>query len=108
MGIINGVFPTGHIAGRRYSRSSAASQLLEYLWSKALSFTAHFGYYSSPYHGTGTQVLDKGVTEAVGGFSYRLRPNVLWQVYGVENLNFIRGSAADFTLSTVVTYRFGA
>ena len=53
------------------------------------------------------QVLDKGVTEAVGGFSYRLRPNVLWQVYGVENLDFIRGSAADFTLSTVVTYRFG-
>jgi hypothetical protein len=32
----------------------------------------------------------------------------LWQVYGVENLDFIRGSAADFTLSTVLTYRFGS
>jgi hypothetical protein len=28
-------------------------------------------------------------------------------VYGVENLDFITGSAADFTISTVLTYRFG-
>jgi len=36
----------------------------------------------------------------------RLQQNVLWQVYGVENLDFITGAAADFTLSTVMTYRF--
>ncbi|HET8579970.1 MAG TPA: hypothetical protein VFL31_03150, partial [Nitrospiraceae bacterium] len=66
-----------------------------------------FDFYSSPFHGTGTAILDQGVTEAVAGFSYRLRRNLLWQVYGVENLDFISGSAADFTLSTLVTYRFG-
>lgn len=106
-GNINGVFPTGQIAGLPLQPVVSGLAAVEYLWSKALSFTAQFDYYSSPYHGTGTQVLDKGVTEAVVGFSYRLRPNVLWQVYGIENLDFIRGSAADFTLSTVVTYRFG-
>jgi len=46
------------------------------------------------------------VTEAVAGFNYRLQKNVLWQVYGVENLDFITGAAADFTLSTVMTYHF--
>ena len=54
----------------------------------------------------GTQVLDKGVTESVLGFSYRLTQHLLWQGYAVENLDFITGSAADFTLSTVLTYRF--
>lgn len=106
-GNINGVFPTGRIAGLPLQPVVSGLAAVEYLWSKTLSFTAQFDYYSSPYHGTGTQVLDKGVTEVVVGFSYRIRRNVLWQVYGVENVDFIRGSAADFTLSTVVTYRFG-
>ena len=79
---------------------------VEYLWTENLSFTAHFDYYSSPFYGTGTQVLDKGVTESVLGVSYRILPALLWQLYGVENLDFITGSAADFTLSTVLTYRF--
>jgi hypothetical protein len=30
----------------------------------------------------------------------------LWQVYGVENVDFITGSAADFTMATLLTYRF--
>jgi hypothetical protein len=65
-----------------------------------------FEYYSTPFHGTGTRVLDKGVTETTAGLSYRLTRHLLWQVYGVENVDFITGSAADFTLSTVFTYRF--
>jgi hypothetical protein len=39
------------------------------------------------------------------GFSYRFMPHLLWQAYAVENLDFITGSAADFTLSTLMTYR---
>ncbi len=38
------------------------------------------------------------MTETVLGFSYRIAPQWLWQVYAIENLNFITGSAADFTL----------
>jgi hypothetical protein len=33
-------------------------------------------------------------------------PHFLWQVYSVENLDFYTGSAPDFTVSTVLTYRF--
>jgi hypothetical protein len=53
-------------------------------------------------------VLNKGVTEVAAGFSYRFTWNLLWQVYGIENLDFIRGSAADFTAATLVTFRFGS
>ena len=93
--------------GCREDRSSGIAAA-EYLWTEWFTITAQFDYYSSPYHGTGTQVLDRGVTEAVLGFNCRVTRNFLWQVYGVENLDFIRGSAADFTLSTVLTYRFGS
>ncbi|HKW87073.1 MAG TPA: DUF3187 family protein [Nitrospiraceae bacterium] len=106
-GNLNGVFPTGQVAGLTLQPAVSGVAAVEYLWSPAVSFVAQFDYYSSPFHGTGTRVLDRGVTEATAGFNYRLRPNLLWQVYGVENLDFIRDSAADFTLSTVVTYRFG-
>jgi hypothetical protein len=107
-GNINGVFPTGRIAGLPLHPVVSGIAAVEYLWSHALSFTAQFDYYSSPYHGTGTQVLNKGVTEVAAGFSYRFTRNLLWQVYGIENLDFIRGSAADFTAATLVTFRFGS
>ena len=81
---------------------------VEYVWSENLSITAQFDYYSTPFRGIGTRVLDKGVTESVLGFSYRLTPHLLWQAYAVENLDLITGSAADFTLSTLMTYRIGS
>lgn len=107
-GNLNGIFPTGPVAGLTVQPSMSAIVAAEYLWSQNLSFVGHFDYYSSPFHGTGTPVLDDGVTELSFGFNYHLRENLLWQVYGVENLDFIRGSAADFTLSTVMTYKFGS
>ena len=104
-GNLNGVVPTGRIAGISLQPTISGLAALEYLWSENLSFTTQFDYYSTPFHGVGTQVLDKGVTESVVGFSYRLTQHLLWQGYGVENLDFITGSAADFTLSTLLTYR---
>lgn len=105
---LNGVLPTGHIAGFGLQPVVSALVAVEYLWSENFSIVGHFDYFSSPLYGTGTHVLDKGVTEGVLGFNYRLRPQLLWQVYAVENLDFIVGSAADFTLSTVVTFQFGS
>lgn len=107
-GNLNGVVPTGRIAGMPLQPTISGLVAVEYLWSENLSFTAQFDYYSTPFHGVGLRVVDKGVTESVVGFSYRLTKSLLWQVYGVENLDFITGSAADFTLSTVFTYRFGS
>lgn len=105
---LNGVIPTGRIAGYGVQPVVSGIVAVEYLWSENFSVVAHFDYYSSPLYGTGTHVFDKSVTEGVLGFSYRLRPQLLWQVYAVENLDFIVGSAADFTLSTVVTFQFGS
>lgn len=103
---LNGVFPTGRISGLPVQPVVSGLAAIEYLWTENFSITVQFDYYSPPFHGTGTKVLDKGVTEAVLGVSYRILPGWLWQVYGVENVDFITGSAADFTLSTVLTYRF--
>jgi len=103
---MTGVVPTGTIAGFGLQPTFSGLAAIEYLWSENLSITTHFDYYSSPFHGTGAQTFDQGVTESVLGFSYRVLPHFLWQMYAVENLDFITGSAADFTLSTVFTYRF--
>lgn len=105
-GNVTGVFPTGTIAGLGLRPTVSGLAAIEYLWSENLSITAHFDYYSSPFHGTGANAFDQGVTESVLGFSYRVAPHFLWQVYAVENLDFITGSAADITVSTVFTYRF--
>ena len=103
---MTGVVPTGTIAGLGLQPTFSGLAAIEYLWSENLSITTHFDYYSSPFHGTGANAFDQGVTESVLGFNYRVAPHFLWQVYAVENLDFIKGSAADFTLSTVFTYRF--
>jgi hypothetical protein len=103
---LNGVFPTGRIAGLPLQPTISGLAATEYLWSGNLSLTLQFDYYSSPFHGVGLQVLDKGVTEVVAGFNYRAAEHWLWQVYGIENVDFITGSAADFTLATLFTYRF--
>ncbi|NOT22661.1 MAG: DUF3187 family protein [Nitrospiraceae bacterium] len=107
-GNLNGVVPTGRIAGQALHPTISGLLAVEYLWSDNLSFTTQLDYYSTPFHGVGTKVLDKGVVESVLGFSYRFTQRFLWQGYMVENLDFIRGSAADFTLSTLLTYRFEA
>jgi hypothetical protein len=105
-GNLNGVVPTGRIAGQALHPTISGLVAVEYLWSDNLSFTTQLDYYSTPFHGVGTKVLDKGVVESVLGFSYRFTQRFLWQGYMVENLDFIRGGAADFTLSTLLTYRF--
>jgi hypothetical protein len=105
-GNLNGVIPTGRIAGLSLQPTISGLIAVEYLWSENFSLTAHFNYYSTPFRGVGTRVLDNGVAESAVGFSYRLMPHLLWQVYGIENLDFITGSAADFTLATILTHRF--
>lgn len=104
---VNTVFPTGRLAGLDLQPTFSGLAAAEYLLTPAFSLIAQFEYYSSPFHGTGLKLLDRGITEAAGGFNYKLRNNLVWQLYGVENLDFITGAAADFTLSSVVTYRFG-
>ena len=105
-GNVNGIFTTGKVSGLSMKPAMSALAAVEYLWTGDFSLVAQFDYYSSPFHGTGSPILDRGVTEVAAGFNYRLRSHMLWQVYGVESVDFITGGAADFTLATVVTYRF--
>jgi hypothetical protein len=102
----NGLFPTGHVSGLAVGPGFSGLMAAEYHWTPAFTVIAQFDAYTSMYRGTGLRLYDKGVTEGVLGFSYLFDRRFLWQVYGVENLDFIRDSAADFTLSTVLTYRF--
>lgn len=105
-GNFNGVFPTGRIAGLPLHPTIMGLAAAEYLWSENLSLTLQFDYYTTPFRHVGLEVFDKGVTEVVGGFSYRFADRWLWQVYAIENVDFITGGAADFTVGVLFTYRF--
>jgi len=105
-GNFNGVFPTGRIASLPLYPTFAGIAAAEYLWSEDLSLTLQFDYYTTPFRHVGLEVFDKGVTDLVAGFSYRFAQHWLWQVYAIENIDFITGGAADFTLGVLFTYRF--
>ncbi|TRZ99678.1 MAG: DUF3187 family protein [Nitrospiraceae bacterium] len=102
---LNEMLPTGHYLGLALRGYFTAVTGVEFMATPKFSITGQFDYYQSPFGNTGLKLLDHGVTEAVLAFGYRFTPNLLWQIYGVENLDFIRDSAADFTLGTALTYR---
>jgi hypothetical protein len=105
----NVVFPMGHFLNTDFSLNPISTTVLafEWVWSPAFSWLTHLDYYTSPFHGTGVQVLDYSVSEIAFGFGYALRPHVLWQLYGIENFNKpYFGAATDFSLLTTVSYRF--
>jgi hypothetical protein len=101
---LNEIFPTGHYLGfglRAYFTSISG---VEWLVTQKLSITGQLDYYQTPFGQTGFRILDRGVAEGVLALGYRLTGNLLWQLYGVENVTL--ASAPDFTLATAVTYRF--
>lgn len=105
----NVVFPMGRFlyTGFTLNPISTTVLALEWIWSPKFSWLTQIDLYTSPFHGTGVRVLDLGVGEVAFGFDYALRPHVLWQLFGIENINKpYLGAAADFTLLTTVSYRF--
>ena len=102
---LNEILPTGHYSGLALRGYFTMVTGVEFMATPKFSITGQFDYYQSPFGNTGLKLLDHGVAEAVLAFGYRFTPNLLWQIYGVENLDFIRDSAADFTLGTALTYR---
>ena len=105
-GNLNGVFPTGRIAGLPLYPTVTGIAAAEYLWSDSLSLNLQFDYYSTPFRHVGLEVFDKGATEIAAGVSYLFADHWLGQFYAIENLDFITGGAADFTLAVLCTYRF--
>ena len=102
---LNEVLPTGHYLGLALRGYFTAVTGVEFMVTPKFSITGQFDYYQSPFGNTGLRLLDNGVTEAVLAFGYRFTPTLLWQIYAVENLDFIRDSAADLTIGTALTYR---
>ena len=102
---LNEVLPTGHYLGLALRGYFTSVTGVEFMATPKFSITGQFDYYQSPFGNTGLKLLDNGVTEAVLAFGYRFTPNLLWQIYGVENLDFTRDSAADLTIGTALTYR---
>jgi hypothetical protein len=105
-GNLNGVAPTGRIAGFALYPTIMGMAAAEYLMLENLSLTLQFDYYTTPFRNVGLEVFDKGVSELVAGFSYRFAQHWLWQAYAIENIDFVTGGAADFTLGVLFTYRF--
>jgi hypothetical protein len=105
-GNLNGVAPTGRIAGFALYPTLMVMAAAEYLWSDNLSLTLQFDYYTTPFRNVGLEVFDKGVSELVGGFSYHFAQHWLWQAYAIENIDLVTGGAADFTVGVLFTYRF--
>jgi len=103
---VNEILPTGHYLGLGLRSYFTSVSGVEFMITPKFSITGQFDYYQSPFGNTGLKIFDRGVTEAVLAFGYRFTPGLLWQIYAVENLDFIRDSAADLTLATVLTYRF--
>lgn len=102
---LNEVLPTGHYRGLALRGYFTSVTGVEFMATPKFSVTGQFDYYQSPFGNTGLKLLDHGVTEAVLAFGYRFTPNLLWQIYGVENLDFTRDAAADLTIGTALTYR---
>ena len=102
---LNEVLPTGHYSGLALRGYFTMVTGVEFMATPKFSVMGQFDYYQSPFGNTGLKLLDNGVTEAVLAFGYRFTPNLLWQIYGVENLDFTRDSAADLTIGTALTYR---
>jgi hypothetical protein len=103
---LNSVFPTGDYFGLHLRPYLTSLTGLEFMVTRKFSVTGQFDYYQSPFHATGLRMLDRNVAEIVLALGYRFTPHWLWQLYGVENVNITKESAADFTLATVLTYRF--
>lgn len=105
-GNLSTVLPTGRIAGLPLYPTISGMAATEYLWSDNLSLTLQFDYYTTPFRHVGLEVFDKGATEVVAGFNYRIAEQWLWQMYAVQNVDFITGGAADFTVAILFTYRY--
>jgi len=104
----NVVFPGGHFGSTDINLNPeySAAFALEYLGTASLSFVGQTDYYRTPFRKTGAVLLDGNVFEGVLGINYRIRPRLLWRLYGIENFADPGGAAADFTLATSIGYRF--
>lgn len=72
--------------------------------TRHVSLMLHQATYTSPFHGTGVQLLDGTVVEMGFGMSFTYNPWFGAQLLGIQNLSGVE-QAADFTLMANLVYR---
>lgn len=107
---VNGVFPTGDFMDTGLDLAPFFSGMLamEYRPIPRFSILTQFEYFSTPFHGINSPILEDGVGEITAGISYLIRENFLFQMGGTENFTdpFPDGSSADFSFFVTFGYQF--
>jgi hypothetical protein len=105
-GNLDGIFPVGPVANGNLTLHPFVIQEVAFearLFADWASFLVQQELYSSPFHGTGSVVLQGTVIELAVGFNIAWR-NFLLQIGGIDNVSGV-AQAADFTLLGRVTYK---
>ena len=99
------IYPVGPITDRNLTLNPMVTQgvSFEARLFRPLSVLIQEELYTSPMHGTGTDLLDGLLVELSGGFNLAVRP-VLFQLGVVDNTTGVI-TAADFTVMLRMTYQ---
>jgi len=114
---VSGIFPTQKFEGVKTIPAFSGTFANEFLLSKNFSIGMQLNSYTSKFLSefgttTGLSILDKGVNELAGGFTYAFRNGARIQLFAVEGLDIPKpaysGGEADLTVSLALTYLFGS
>jgi hypothetical protein len=96
---VNLVFPFGRVGDGDLSLNPIVSESFaaEFALTRCWSALLHQAVYTSPMHGTGTNLLDADVVELGLGFNFAWSERLGFQLLGINNVSGVE-QAADFTL----------
>jgi hypothetical protein len=102
----NLVYPVGPITNADLTLNPLVTESLaiHFGLTRYFSLMLHQATYTSPFHGTHTQLLDGTTVELGFGMSFAYNPWVSAQVLGIQNLSGVEQSA-DFSLLLNLVYR---
>lgn len=107
---VNVVFPTGDFKDTGLDLEPFYSGMIAIEYRPILRFSilTQFEYFSMPFHGLNSPILEDGVGEISAGISYLIRENFLVRIGGTENFTdpFPDASAADFSFLVTLGYQF--
>ncbi|MBI3783347.1 MAG: DUF3187 family protein [Deltaproteobacteria bacterium] len=98
------VYPVGPVTRARLTLNPIISEgvAFEAYVGRGISLLLQQAFYTSPFHGLGTPVLDGDVVELSAGLNWRYGP-LLTQLGGIDNVSGV-AQAADFTLLLRIVY----
>ena len=105
----NGIFPTSDFMDTGIDLDPFFNGMLglEFRVTRRFSLLAQFEYYTQPFQGVNSLILEDGVAEITVGGSYLFKEGFLFQIGGIENFTdpFPDGSAADFSFFVTLGFQ---